>query len=61
MELTGRFRLQHRVAAWAIRRWGAVVNEEPNRSLLGQAVLVGIGVSGRLDEIVLHQPRRDRS
>ena len=32
-----------------------MVNEEPNRSLLGPAVLVGIGVAGSLDEIVLHQ------
>jgi uncharacterized membrane protein len=32
-----------------------VVNEEPNRSPLGPAVLVGIGVAGSLDEIVLHQ------
>jgi uncharacterized membrane protein len=32
-----------------------VVNEEPNRSLLWPAVLVGIGVAGSLDEIVLHQ------
>jgi uncharacterized membrane protein len=32
----------------------AVVNEEPNRSLLWPAVLV-IGVAGSLDEIVLHQ------
>ena len=30
-------------------------NEEPNRSLLWPAVLVGIGVAGSLDEIVLHQ------
>ena len=29
--------------------------EEPNRSLLWPAVLVGIGVAGSLDEIVLHQ------
>jgi uncharacterized membrane protein len=34
---------------------GAAVNEEPNRSLLWPAVLVGIGVAGSLDEIVLHQ------
>jgi uncharacterized membrane protein len=34
---------------------GAVVNEEPSRSLLWPAVLVGIGVAGSLDEIVLHQ------
>jgi uncharacterized membrane protein len=34
---------------------GAVVNEEPDRSLLWPAVLVGIGVAGSLDEIVLHQ------
>jgi uncharacterized membrane protein len=39
----------------AIRRGGAVANEEPNRSLLWPAVLVGIGVAGSLDEIVLHQ------
>ena len=32
-----------------------MVNEEPNRSLLWPAVLVGIGVAGSLDEIVLHQ------
>jgi uncharacterized membrane protein len=32
-----------------------VANEEPNRSLLRPAVLVGIGVAGSLDEIVLHQ------
>jgi uncharacterized membrane protein len=32
-----------------------VANEEPNRSLLWPAVLVGIGVAGSLDEIVLHQ------
>ena len=32
-----------------------MANEEPNRSLLGPAVLVGIGVAGSLDEIVLHQ------
>jgi uncharacterized membrane protein len=32
-----------------------VVNEEPNRSLLWPVVLVGIGVAGSLDEIVLHQ------
>jgi uncharacterized membrane protein len=34
---------------------GAVADKEPNRSLLGPAVLVGIGVAGSLDEIVLHQ------
>jgi uncharacterized membrane protein len=34
---------------------GAVVNEEPKGSLLGPAVLVGIGAAGSLDEIVLHQ------
>jgi uncharacterized membrane protein len=32
-----------------------VANEEPNQSLLWPAVLVGIGVAGSLDEIVLHQ------
>ena len=32
-----------------------MVNEEPNRSLLWPAVLVGIGMAGSLDEIVLHQ------
>jgi uncharacterized membrane protein len=32
-----------------------VANKEPNRSLLWPAVLVGIGVAGSLDEIVLHQ------
>ena len=32
-----------------------MVNEEPNRSLLWPAVLVGIGVAGSLDEVVLHQ------
>jgi uncharacterized membrane protein len=32
-----------------------VANEEPSRSLLWPAVLVGIGVAGSLDEIVLHQ------
>jgi uncharacterized membrane protein len=32
-----------------------VATEEPDRSLLGPAVLVGIGVAGSLDEIVLHQ------
>jgi uncharacterized membrane protein len=32
-----------------------MANEEPNRSLLWPAVLVGIGVAGSLDEIVLHQ------
>ena len=32
-----------------------MVNEEPSRSLLWPAVLVGIGVAGSLDEIVLHQ------
>jgi uncharacterized membrane protein len=32
-----------------------VVTKEPDRSLLGPAVLVGIGVAGSLDEIVLHQ------
>jgi Predicted membrane protein (DUF2243) len=32
-----------------------VANEEPNRSLLRPVVLVGIGVAGSLDEIVLHQ------
>jgi uncharacterized membrane protein len=34
---------------------GAVANEEPNRSLLWPAVLVGVGAAGSLDEIVLHQ------
>jgi uncharacterized membrane protein len=34
---------------------GAVADEEPHRSLLWPAVLVGIGVAGSLDEIVLHQ------
>jgi uncharacterized membrane protein len=33
----------------------AVANHEPSRSLLWPAVLVGIGVAGSLDEIVLHQ------
>jgi uncharacterized membrane protein len=33
----------------------AVANEEPKGSLLWPAVLVGIGVAGGLDEIVLHQ------
>ena len=32
-----------------------MATKEPNRSLLGPAVLVGIGVAGSLDEIVLHQ------
>jgi len=32
-----------------------VATKEPNRSLLWPAVLVGIGVAGSLDEIVLHQ------
>jgi uncharacterized membrane protein len=32
-----------------------MANEEPNRSQLWPAVLVGIGVAGSLDEIVLHQ------
>jgi uncharacterized membrane protein len=32
-----------------------VANEEPNQSLLWPAALVGIGVAGSLDEIVLHQ------
>lgn len=32
-----------------------MANEEPNQSLLWSAVLVGIGVAGSLDEIVLHQ------
>lgn len=32
-----------------------MANEEPRRSLLWPAVLVGIGVAGSLDEIVLHQ------
>ena len=32
-----------------------MANEEPSRSLLGPAVLVGIGLAGSLDEIVLHQ------
>jgi len=32
-----------------------VATKEPNRSLLGPAVLVGIGAAGSLDEIVLHQ------
>jgi uncharacterized membrane protein len=34
-----------------------VANEKPDRSLLWPAVLVGIGVAGSLDEIVLHQLR----
>ena len=32
-----------------------MANEESSRSLLWPAVLVGIGVAGSLDEIVLHQ------
>ena len=32
-----------------------MATKEPSRSLLGPAVLVGIGVAGSLDEIVLHQ------
>ena len=32
-----------------------MANEEPSRSLLWPAALVGIGVAGSLDEIVLHQ------
>jgi hypothetical protein len=32
-----------------------VATTEPSRSLLWPAVLVGIGVAGSLDEIVLHQ------
>jgi uncharacterized membrane protein len=32
-----------------------VANEAPDRSLLWPAVLVGVGVAGSLDEIVLHQ------
>jgi uncharacterized membrane protein len=32
-----------------------LANEEPSRSLLWPAILVGIGVAGSLDEIVLHQ------
>jgi uncharacterized membrane protein len=32
-----------------------MATKEPNRSLLWPAVLVGIGVAGSLDEIVLHQ------
>jgi uncharacterized membrane protein len=32
-----------------------VVKEEPNRSLLWPVVLVGIGVAGSVDEVVLHQ------
>ena len=32
-----------------------MANHEPDRSLLWPAVLVGIGVAGSLDEIVLHQ------
>ena len=32
-----------------------MTNEEPGQSLLGPAVLVGIGAAGSLDEIVLHQ------
>ena len=32
-----------------------MTREEPSRSLLRPAVLVGIGVAGSLDEIVLHQ------
>ena len=32
-----------------------MANQETNRSLLWPAVLVGIGVAGSLDEIVLHQ------
>jgi uncharacterized membrane protein len=55
VELTGRFRDQDPVATWAIRRGGAMATKEPSRSLLWPAVLVGIGVAGSLDEIVLHQ------
>ena len=32
-----------------------MANEEPSRSLLWPTALVGIGVAGSLDEIVLHQ------
>ena len=32
-----------------------MANQEPSRSLLWPAALVGIGVAGSLDEIVLHQ------
>jgi uncharacterized membrane protein len=32
-----------------------MATKEPSRSLLGPAVLVGIGVAGSLDAIVLHQ------
>ena len=32
-----------------------MANKEPGRSLLWPAVLVGIGMAGSLDEIVLHQ------
>ena len=32
-----------------------MANQEPDRSLLWPAVLVGIGAAGSLDEIVLHQ------
>jgi len=55
VELTGRFRDQDQVATWRSDDGGAMANEEPNRSLLWPAVLVGIGAAGSLDEIVLHQ------
>jgi uncharacterized membrane protein len=47
VELTGRFAAR---AAGAARR-----SDDLNQSLLWPAVLVGIGVAGSLDEIVLHQ------
>jgi uncharacterized membrane protein len=34
---------------------GVVTSREPDRSLLWPAILVGVGVAGSLDEIVLHQ------
>ena len=34
---------------------GAVANQGSSRSLLWPAILVGIGVAGSLDEILLHQ------
>ena len=34
---------------------GVVTSRQPDRSLLWPAVLVGVGVAGSLDEIVLHQ------
>jgi uncharacterized membrane protein len=55
VELTGRFPDQDRVATWRSDDGGAVANEEPGRALLWPAVLVGVGVAGSLDEIVLHQ------